>query len=694
MREFFSNRKNIYLVSIILGFLLILLIVILTILSTKQKIIKESQKSQVPTLSVKQPPKLDVKSLPQVEFETWTDPGVFTLAPQTARVFDLKTNYTTAQALSFAKKLGITTTEVKENEGLIIIDQREKANPQKGSFMLFESKIGSFTFGTTRGISLKTETNLRDQIQNFVTELTSDQTLSVIASYRKKSAPKITYFEIHRDWVKTGLPIFNPYGLLNVPENQLMRNMSLTGSVPNPLPDADIYQTSDGKNSLKRQDDFNTMTVGVSLIDGQQKVVFVRSNIRPLSTQTLEVAEIITLAEAKRKLENKQYDYVFPAPSGAGSVSYDKVFPAGKAVSKKANIEECIIAYLEQPPLTVQAKLSPAYVCRGFAQLESGYRVNFVAVVSAVKNATSRSKILGAVFAQEQPTPTGDTSQKQGTFELETPAPTTAAPQEPLPSLQQQSAPATAGGCQPTVEEIQPFDIVYQYGAITNAHSTIQYGSGSRWWIWGGTLADYQALKDQLQEQFEQNPSVVPQILGDVESILGQGAPVCPRPASGGSPTLFVYALNHTNVSIDPKFELTYIDYPQGFSREYIYYEYKKVQFEKPDKGWVIEKRGLNDFSEGLADKLGLNKLETERLLFELNHAAQDVSGDRLFVGLIPQSEVDQKLPLSFSREPEVAYRFHFYISRPINSKPNPPTLNSLTRNSSLMILELGAAAF
>ncbi len=229
----------------------------------------------------------------------------------------------------------------------------------------------------------------------------------------------------------------------------------------------------------------------------------------------------------------------------------------------------------------------------------------------------------------------------------------------------------------------------------------------------------------QQQSTFDVTPEVTalpttPVTLGELkirkqEKIIRDIALIqesCPLRLTGASPTLFLYGPENTDYKVTPEVTLTYMDpvaeenswlvhiSDQGntevnnVERPYIYYEYEPVVFEKPQEGWVLNKSMLKQFAQKtLKDGLKLNDAETERGLFELQHAASTIKGTSVFIGLIAQSEVNQKVPITISPDPQAVYRLHFYVGS-ANSGENPrtPLLYPLQRTET-MALEIGSFA-
>ncbi len=684
LQNFFSDKKKLLLIAAVLGFVLLVLTASLTLLSNRSKVKKEPPKDQSKTSVVGQTGQKKTptpKLIPEVDFKSWNGPDILTAAKTSSPVYTFKTSFSQEDVRNLANKLGTTGT-IKEKPGYITVSDQN-------SLLVFNSKYGGYFFGSPKGIPLSEDTS------NFVNRLTNDSTLQMVASYKKKNyGDKVTFFEFHRDWNRVGLPILNPLGVFNLPESYELRNLTFQTKIDNQPLDSNIYATSDGKDGLLRQDDFNTLTVGVSTAEQQPRIISIASSLRPLKTSVIETSSLISFADAKVKLQNKQHDFLMTVPAGSGTLDLAKVYPQNKAVAQVGEISECILVYLEKPPPSTQEKLAPSYLCRGEALLTNGYRVKVVATVSAVENLPN---VLGAstVFAQEStPEPTDeDTSQKQGTFELRI-TPTT--PQEPPPA---EGCPVGGTSGKESASGYQLFAAWPDLGVSFDLAGG-EVGSVFVRYDDQGAPVNLELAAQQIFDQLmgiAQNAGDVPsvsQIMSGIESFIssnvgGQGLAGCSVSISIASPTLFIYNKGNQEVEVKHSFRISYFDR----TSDYIYYEYEKVKFERPDKGWLVERDNLDELALRIGNQLKLTSKEQERLLFELNHAAYDVSGNKLFIGLIPQEEVEQKLPLSISPQPNKVYRFHFYLSQALNSKPNPPTLNSLTRNSSLMIVELGAAS-
>ncbi|OGG02224.1 hypothetical protein A2W14_02525 [Candidatus Gottesmanbacteria bacterium RBG_16_37_8] len=73
------------------------------------------------------------------------------------------------------------------------------------------------------------------------------------------------------------------------------------------------------------------------------------------------------------------------------------------------------------------------------------------------------------------------------------------------------------------------------------------------------------------------------------------------------------------------------------------------------------------------------------------NKAASKVASKNLFIGPIPQTEVDKKVPLNVSPSVPVL-RYHFYVDKE-GVTTAAPHIKPLVRTSR-MVLELGAVSY
>lgn len=689
-----DTKKVLLIISGFLFVILILLIATLTLFSNKGPQTPNQQVTDVNTPSDQsgQGQPLQTSQLPQAQFASWTPPAEKPSAPPTSRVYSLKQSYSVEEVTTLAQNLSAGDS-VKQNDQYILAHSF-KNDGQDLTMLIFNTTTGEFTFTTSEGVEFKSPAgSLESRIYEFLEAYDLyDPYIKVAATYKKRSEPGVTYVELHRDWDSVGLPILNLVGVLNLPEDQKLADLTLASTPSNLQEDVDIYAASDNKDGYARQTDFNTITLGVE----NDAVISLKSNMRKLETNEPTETPLLSYDEAESKVQSGQSDYFVTAPAGAGSADWGQIYPNNVANAQEGVIDESMLAYLENSPNTSQNQLSPYYFFRGHADLESGYRINFTAAVSALPaNPQSKNKSIfefGQVYAQD--TVNTYTSQKQSTFEF-----------------------ASTGECLPAVSDLDP---IYEVNGIKIGWSNIRLkGDGLLtrkigWWYYVplNPGASFQADFNSLVNQFNSNIHQVDKFrkIDKATAEFQQKQGVCPVRVTGSSPTIFVYGNPGTVFTLKPVARTTYSD-PNlvnqwnvviekdgvlnlgSVRRNYLYYEHLAPTFSRPTKGWVVAKSALSALTTQLSQKLGLNARESERLQFELNHAASGVESQTLFVGLVDGKELNQKLALQVSPQPEKLYRYHFYLTGSNKDfKVQSPTLSGITRNG-LTVLELGATS-
>ena len=630
-------------------------------------------------------------------------------------IYTFKTSYSDKELTQLAISLGINNQPTIVNS----INVYTNYATDSASIMSFDKETSNLLYFSTDGIQLTENNDVFSNISRIVTTLgLYDEKIKIFASYKKKNEPNIRYYELHRDWDLVGYPILNPVGLLNLSEDQSLRNLNFNdGNLPK---DDQIYETSDSKDGYTRANDFNTMAIGID--EKRNKLVSINSNIRPFSLSQMSISknDLLTKNEALERLNDQVYGVFLPEPSGKGATDFAKVFPANLAKGKRAVINEVSIAYLELPSSVSQTLLRPYYLFRGYSELDSGYRINFVVGVVAQKN----PDVAGvSTFAQSFG------GQQQGTlkFSDDTPAPTQAITIKPtnvlttMPSVTIYTSPVVTD--KPINNELCKFK-EKDYIAIYEFEG-LKYGLAypiMNWYLIPNENSDFTAdeyieIINRLMKHLENNPGTFPSsvpitstlrpaesLIQDIDFYKG-----CPIRMTGISPSLFIYGPLGSSFSLEPNFELTYKDPPLNEStwlvdtlnedyirvnnvlRKYIYYEYKPISFSKPSSGWIIEKNKLSELSKILASKLRFNTIESSRLLFELEHVAAEIEDQYLFVGLINQSEINRKLPLKIAPKIVNTQRYHFYVKGlNKNTSIRQPNLTPVVRTETMM-LELGA---
>lgn len=666
-----------------------------------------------------QPTLLDVLTavaLPKMSVRKWTGTKKPKNIPEKLAVYELKESFSVEEARIIARKLAANSTF--KQYGTHVMGTTVGQKGQIGAMFIFDRNTGIFNYAATDGIPLPdSNTPIHEKIYLFLQQIgLYDPTIEVVATYKKKSTPNTTYLEIKRSWKQTQLPIFNPIGLLNLDEQTTFSQLSLTANKKGLETNTDIYGTSDKSDGLQRKNDFNSMTITMTDVDS--RIIGIRSNIRFFYSNTAESFPVISYEEALAKLQNSEDSFILTTPSGGGSaVAWDKLFPDKEARAEEASVTDSALAYLEQPPGGQQSQLEPFYIFRGFATLETGYRINYLAAVSAVDDSEKNTfSLIPAVHAYSDPT------QKQAVYHI-TPPPT------PTPTVTPQFS-----RCVPQVNDLNPYIGVCGTNTPPNAlcAANVAFGwapiavikgevkaSRKGWWYYVPAPQTSEAnLSGDISLVIQQIQSIIGiRVIqrdpwqGIIDDFRATGG-ACPIRITGDSPTIFIYAQPGTSLTVKPEFPLTYYDpkvngqeawevtitddrklEANGAIRPYLYYEYSNRTFTKPAAGWVISKEKLNSVIELISSQLILTSNEKKRLQFELEHAASYATTNDIFIGLIDQKELETKLPLKIWPLPEHIDRFHFYVGDiNENTTVHSPLLLPITR-SSYHIVEIGSYA-
>ncbi|MFA5136505.1 MAG: hypothetical protein WC489_03865 [Patescibacteria group bacterium] len=682
---------------------------------------------------------VDTSPLPEPDFKSWVNKSPSKPFSLSLKTYTLKQNYTTNEVKTFAQKLGITSTVKQDGDTVLAYDQ----NKTNVAILIFETITGKFSFATAKGLPLFEGTSdkgsLDENVYAFLKKLNIyDSTLKVSATYKKKTEPGVLFVEVHRDWDAVGGAILNPIGLLNIPETQPFATLSLKSSISNLPSDQDIYATSDYKDGFIRQDDFNTLTLAIK--ESDNKILSVVSNIRVFSSTPSNTNQPLAYEDAYEKLKKGNYQLFLTTPSGDGQTSFDKVYPQHIARANEAVVTESTIAFLEKPSPASQTVLEPYYLFRGYADLASGYRTNFVAAVFASASNMPQAfiqdgggQVAGAVAGD-------DPTQKQGNVDFfNTP---TSTPSAGSSSSSSSSSSTSDEECVPSEADLDPIHVVngmkfgwstkrpvYRYNGIVGGILPTQLQLPTRpaggnpdvpgmplgFWFFvpppsltkSQLEAEYETIKANLQSVVNVESSEFRRIVMVLMEFEGRGGGVCPLRITGPSPSLFIYGKEGQKISVSIRHPLTYADPAvtntgwyvtigknnkltiNNMQRDFIYYEYRPIEFSRPTTGWNIAKNDITSFVESRAKELQLTAKEKERLKFEISNAASNIQSTNLFIGLIPQQEVDEKLPIQVSEKPQSTYRYHFYVGYK-NEETQKPVLPAIKR-SEFMIVEIGA---
>ena len=674
------------------SFVLVLLLALLTSLyqqkrSLEQKMLLEEENQQE-TTDIPEPEinEINTVPLPQISFASYNTPSAPVL-PDSVNVYTFRTDYTPLIS-ALQSNLGLSESKT---EGNSIALYNLEENQNRG-YLIFNTGTGRYEYSSYGTYQLPAVSgSVTGNVSAFLLDLgLIDETVDCNITYQRTDIPDTTFVECHRDWNKTGLPIINFAGLLNIPDIQSVTDLQV-GMVDENTPDnPNIVSVSTGQDGKERPNDYNTATVAV---DSQGNLISINSNLKMIeSSNQYASADLVTPEEAVARFQSADslLSLIVPVDN---NLAWETVFPGNAAYDLNAQVSDILLTYIENP--FGGQSLTPLYLARGTATTAEGYEVKFLQAIPALRNQLGMESAEGQVaglLAAVSPYPTQyyDESLKLGTFN----------PDQGTVQQQAITYPRSASPCVPAEDQLSPIISLGEFGMLgqwtINAPSPgDQYGSGT-------TGKGYQ----QSGQWFliPANPQVLPEInqvvtAFDSLGVVGRGNEggtreldelqnewrkynFCPLRVSGGSPTLIGYGGTY---QVRVGREIVYLSPNPDNS---IYYEYLPVKFSRPSQGWNVDKSDLSKFAQTITKQLDLTSPEQDKLEFELNAAASKVNHQKLFVGLIPQSEVDGSIPLTVTPEVPVL-RYHFYIGQ-ANVSVLAPALEPLVR-SPRMILELGA---
>lgn len=147
-----------------------------------------------------------------------------------------------------------------------------------------------------------------------------------------------------------------------------------------------------------------------------------------------------------------------------------------------------------------------------------------------------------------------------------------------------------------------------------------------------------------------------------------------------GSISLLTSHLNHLT---------SHISLPISHSYPYLHYEALIEKFQTPERGWVIRKKELPEFFEGLLPNLGLNEKEADD--FKNYWLGRLTKSPYYLVSLLPREEIERIEPVDFSIQPDTFIRVRLYFKD--LDKPaliSPPELAPLPERKGFTVVEWG----
>ena len=380
MQDILNDKKKVIIASSVLFVLLIILAFSLSYFQSVRKISNsQSQQAALEKVETETGGKA-VPLYPKVTVKNWTESKEAspTAIYASAKIYSFKQNYSADEI----KSLATNTFGIKEiiAEGAQTLGYALGEGEEDISAFVFQNRTGEFSYESNTGIPFN-GSSASAKAQNLVQNIFKDSTIKLFASYKDITESSVTFFEFHRNWQATGLPILNALGIFNIKQNIPLSSLKL-GDSRFAVQDSNILSTSDKTDGIARSSDFNTITVGVS--DTSGNIVSLTSNMRMFDQKTPAVStDVKTYEEALGELKANKYEFLYTAPSGDGIPSFNKVYPGGRASTGNAVITDSIVTYLEDNSEEIQNTLDPYYLFKGTTKLDSGYNVDFVAAVKA-----------------------------------------------------------------------------------------------------------------------------------------------------------------------------------------------------------------------------------------------------------------------------------------------------------------------
>lgn len=692
---------------------------------------------------------------PQVSVKEWeVDATTSAQFPKSANVYALRKISTQAEATDLSRHFFESEPPTKTATSISFVSKPSGndllyVQTTTGSILMKSLNGLPLVASTSGGFAVS------DLVNEFVQKVSgSDPTLAVAATYEKKDTPGVVYYEVHRDWDLVGAPILNLLGVFNLKDKVALSSYTLASKPDGILQDdANILGTSDGRDGKARLRDFNTMTIGVKgsrIVSVTSNLRFLSQTASPTDANLIPYADAVT----KLKTGGYSQIYTSPIGSGIVSpdklypenkAKLTKVTVTDVAV---AYLEE--LPQQEQLKLIPhyifrgQGSLESGYEVDFLAAVPAignaqtlGTSTHLLAQATGGASAASQKQ---GTLPTATPTPTP------------TPTPTNSPTRVPTIAFPTNPPPPVINACTPSIEQLSNVHttsggLIYgQYGASDSSR-------GSQYWYVAapsGTSLDINQLEEQVTELInsvlnnldvrqpgesgykttkngvdcylwpttgESGEDIMSCISWagylyyalDSAQLAAQSNFIgCPVILSSMSPSVFIYSttprtfnvkvaarIKYSNASTNDSSWSVAVDNGRlqinGEKREYLYYEYEPKVYNEPEDGWTVQRSQLSKWIAIRASELQLTSAETVRLAFEVSNAASQVVGDTLFIGLIPQSEVGQKLPLSLSQRADVT-RLHFYVSATNRSNISPATLKPVVR-SDFMLLELGAVS-
>lgn len=674
--------------------------------------------------------------LPDIRIDKYVLVTDIPAKPDSMKVYKLRGAYTDLDVADLATRLGFQSIDAVEKLGFV----SQLYDLGNGLYLGFDRQTGNFNYQAENGFAVRSPGSSPLQTaKNLLAQLGIDEPgINAYATYKRTDAPGSIFVELHRDWSYIGAPILNPVGMLNLTPDERLDSLSFTSQPDNTHKDAHIVSTSDNTDGFSRPNTFNTISIELS--EANNTVKAVSSNIpRIESTHLLDQASIMSPIDAYNKYKQGQTTFGLTSPAGAGTVSLSDVFSDNMASTSTVDVTDFELIYASAID-SGNDWWCPSYAFRSFGKVQTGFEAQFAHTVPASLDPRCQTAILGthterSLAQNTGALPTPDTSKVLPTTIV-------GGPNKNASSLQYGSLGFKVNviidtdSCPPnfnhsyTIKDTADFT---DYIAWIDENATVRplkLGFIPRKWYFvrkkkPGTEAKLESL----------NPTYTPQQLfrfrSAAMSISSIGdrslAPIDPK-LSGlqtiscqhivtASPWIHLYSNEPTeySVSIDPVGGVSYVQ--PAFTRALqqtwdittstdkptsLFWEYNRfnmlrayeVYLQKnpqSNDGFVVATTQLKDFMGGLSLKMGLNSVETQSVLAELNRQSMRFDSPFVHIKFVDQGFLDESIPLSVTPQPESVHRIYFEL-KPLShfEKVSTPSVPYIKRTAHSMLVETG----
>ncbi len=670
-----------------------------------------------------------VMPLPKVVVKDYVLQTELPSPPQTAKIYKLKTSYTDADIEKMAATFGMTS--LKSND--VVIEKNNSGLTQifdlkNNIYLAINNRNGRILFSAQNGIPAVSQGDPKQNALALARSLGFSQAcLKATSSYTKQSEPHTIFVDIHCDWESAGAPIVNYFGILNLPLNEALKDVSL-GELPlTSSANSDGIKDDNTGEFSSRPNDFNTITLQQDTLTGN--IMGFSSNIMPVAAE-IEVSadSIIPPSDGFEKLRNNEKQFAFAGPQGAGATDLRNVYINNTAQAESVQLTDFVLAYPVVPGIK-QEYMCPEWVTRSQGRLESGYDGTFVESARAINDSRcSRSAVLGTSIAQAV---------------LPNPIPTVIDPLSRGSTLQYkniivQGDPVTESSCPPKASFTNAMQIsegVYLLWIDRNERGPgiKRLGIGGtvkgpitprEWWI--GTTSEQQ-VAGVLGTGEKISPDKVSSYMRfratrGVKSTIGdrsdnpissvQGTIVACKYLTTGSPSLYIYSSTQkrVHITLNPVGGIVFsqpalttsngwsittlldgtLDFGSNTTNNRAYYEYDKKalsealsKFKYVETGYVVKKDELIElFEKHIASAIQLNDAQTYDLVGEVKRELNLITSPYAKVVLLPQAVLDDVLPVDITPTP-LSFKRYFFIISEAHAKTTlqNPSLSPITKN-------------